>query len=176
MGRGEGAGTAGGWGVDPRRQHHRVVSGINLSTLLWTDGDALIPADFRLYDKADGLTRNEHFRAMLAAAHSRGFCPRRVCFDSWYASLENLKAVRGYGWSWFTRLKSNRLVNPDGEGNVAIAEVEIPIEGRVVHLKGYGMKGAKRLPVTASRRRGSGCSGRSPQMATRSTGRRMIWG
>jgi hypothetical protein len=31
------------------------------------------------------------------------------------------------------------LVNPDNSGNVAIEEVEIPAEGRIVHLKAYGM-------------------------------------
>jgi hypothetical protein len=61
-----------------------------------------------------------------------------VLFDSWYASLRNLKSIRDYGWHWLTRLKSNRLVNPDGEGNIPISQVAIPPEGRVVHLKGYG--------------------------------------
>jgi putative transposase len=37
-----------------------------------------------------------------------------------------------------TRLKSNRQVNPDGSGNVAISILEIGHEGRQVHLKGYG--------------------------------------
>ena len=32
-------------------KHRRVVAGINLLTLLWTDGHALIPCDFRVYDK-----------------------------------------------------------------------------------------------------------------------------
>ena len=45
-------------------KHGRVVSGINLSTLLWTDGEALVPTHFRVYDKPqDGRTKNEHFRA-----------------------------------------------------------------------------------------------------------------
>ncbi len=104
-------------------KHKAVVWGINLITLVWTDGDRKIPCDYRIYEKADGLTKNDHFGAMIRIAKERGFAPRYVLFDGWYASLENLKAVRGYGWSWFTRLKSNRLVNPDGEGNVAIAEV-----------------------------------------------------
>ena len=120
-------------------KHHRVVSGINLSTLLWTDGTALVPTDFRLYDKADGLSKHEHFRAMTAAAHCLGFRREYVCFDSWYSSLDNLKALRGLGWRWFTRLKANRLINPDGEGNAPISGVEIPVGGKVVHLKGYGM-------------------------------------
>jgi hypothetical protein len=120
-------------------KHHRVVTGINLISLVWTDGDTLLPCDFRLYDKpAGGLNKNEHARAMLAAAYQRGFRPRVVLFDGWYASLENLKALRAYGWQWLTRFKSNRLVNPDDTGNVPVATLVIPPEGRVVHLKGYG--------------------------------------
>lgn len=121
-------------------KHHRVVSGINLCTLLWSEAGALVPTDFRVYDKPhDGLTKNDHFRAMLESAKERGFRPRHVLFDSWYSSLDNLKAIRGYGWHWLCRLKSNRLVNPDKSANVAIREIEIPEEGRAVHLKAYGM-------------------------------------
>ena len=58
--------------------------------------------------------------------------------DSWYATLKNLKRILSYGWHFCTRLKSNRLVNPDGAGNRPINAVELPSEGRVVHLKGYG--------------------------------------
>ncbi len=120
-------------------KHQRVVEGINLVSLLWSDGEALIPCDFRVYDKPlGGETKNEHFRAMLAKAKERGFQPSYTLFDSWYASLENLKTVRAYGWHWLTRLKSNRLVNPDGQGNVQIQRLEIPNGGWVVHLKGYG--------------------------------------
>ncbi len=120
-------------------KHHRVVRGINLLTLLWTAGERLIPVDYRLYDKArDGLTKNDHFRALLATAHQRGFTPACVVFDSWYASLDNLKAIRGYGWQWLTRLKSNRLVNPDGTGNRPLAECSISATGTPVHLHGYG--------------------------------------
>jgi putative transposase len=121
-------------------KHHRVVNGINLCTLLWSEAGALVPTDFRVYDKPrDGLSKNDHFRAMLEQANERGFEPRYVLFDSWYSSLENAKAIRSYGWSWLCRLKSNRLVNPDRSGNVAIREIEISTEGRIVHLKGYGM-------------------------------------
>jgi DDE superfamily endonuclease len=120
-------------------KHHRVVLGINLISLVWSDGEALLPCDFRLYDKPfGGQDKNEHARTMLAAAHTRGFTPRLVMFDGWYAGLENLKAVRGYRWRWLTRFKGNRLVNPDDTGNVPVESVSIPAEGRVVHLKGYG--------------------------------------
>lgn len=121
-------------------KHHRVVAGINLLTLLWTDGTACLPCDCRVYDKPlpQGQTKNEHFRAMLQTAQQRGFAPTLVCFDSWYSSLENLKAVRAHGWAFLTRLRHNRLVNPDGTGNVALDTVFIPQAGRVVHLKGFG--------------------------------------
>ncbi len=120
-------------------KHRRVVQGINLLTLLWTDGEALLPCDYRLYAKdADGLTKNDHFRAMLDTAKARGFAPACVVFDSWYASLPHLKAVRGHGWRWVTQLKKNRLVNPDGTGNRPLGDCPITAGGTRVHLQGYG--------------------------------------
>ena len=38
-----------------------------------------------------------------------------------------------------TQFKSNRLVNPDRQGNVPLARVDIGKWGRIVHLKGYGL-------------------------------------
>ncbi len=120
-------------------KHHRVVSGINLLTLLWSDGQDAIPCDYRLFDKPqDGLTKNDHFEALLSTAKQRAFQPRYVAFASWYSSLANLKAIREYGWQWFTRLKANRQVNPDGSGNRALSECAIREAGTRVHLKGYG--------------------------------------
>lgn len=126
-------------------KHKRVVRGINLLTLLWRDRiepsseAAHIPCDCRLYDKPfGGKTKNEHFRDMLTVAKKRSFSPQYVVFDSWYSSLANLKAVRGHAWCFFTRLKRNRLVNPDETYNRAVSDVEIPDEGLVVHLKGFG--------------------------------------
>lgn len=120
-------------------KHRRVVQGINLLTLLWTDGEALIPCDYRLYDKAnDGLSKNDHSRAVLDAARARGFAPECVVFDSWYASLANLKALRRQGWRWLTQLRANRLVNPDGAGNRPLGACAISAGGTRVHLQGYG--------------------------------------
>ena len=121
-------------------KHKAVVRGINLITVVWTDGDRQIPCDYRLYDKAkDRLTKNDHFRALLRAAHDRGFAPEAVTFDSWYSSLENLKAIRGYGWRWLTRLKANRNVNLDRQGLGPVSRTAIASSGTVVHLEGYGL-------------------------------------
>ena len=74
----------------------------------------------------------------LVQSAARGFAPTSVCFDSWYSSLENLKAVRAQGWHFLTRLKHNRQVNPDESGNVAVDTLGIAEEGMQVHLKGFG--------------------------------------
>lgn len=121
-------------------KHHEVVQGINLISLVWTDGDGCLPCDYRLYNKEqDGLSKNDHFRDMLQHAQTRGFQPSVVAFDSWYSSLENLKLVREFGWEWLARLKSNRQVSLRAGQQQAVSEVDIPLSGLTVHLRGYGM-------------------------------------
>jgi len=121
-------------------KHHAVVDGINLITLLWSEGESLIPCDWRVFDKAnDGITKNAHFLAMRLTAKQRGFAPECVLFDGWYASIDNLRVLRDLGWRWLTRLKSNRLVNPDRHGNRALADCAIAEEGTMVWLKDYGL-------------------------------------
>ena len=116
-----------------------VVRGINLISLVWTDGDRIMPLDYRVYDKPkDGLTKNDHFRDLITAAKRRGFSPRAVLFDSWYSGLENLKWVRACGWTFLTQLKVNRKVDLDRRGYRAVAAIPIPAEGAVVHLEGFG--------------------------------------
>lgn len=120
-------------------KHHAVVRGINLVTLLWTDGDRHIPCDYRVYDKADGRTKNDHFGDMIRAAHARGFRPRCVVFDGWYSSPGNLKLIRNCGWVWLTRLKSNRRVNRDRQGTAALKDTAIGAAGTEVWLPGFGL-------------------------------------
>ena len=142
-------------------KHGEVVKGINLLTLLWRgsseeppseetssetsseeedseeEREPHVPCDFRLYKK-DGKTKNEHFREMALTASDRGFDPEYVVFDSWYSGLDNLKKIRDLGWKFFTRLEKNRKVNPDDTYNQQIREIDVPEEGRKVHLKGFG--------------------------------------
>jgi len=120
-------------------KHHAVVQGIDLVSLLWTDGDRIIPCDYRIYHDAKEATKNDHFRAMIDVAHTRGFRPACVLFDGWYSSLENLKHLRSLGWVWLTRLKANRLVNKDRQGERPLSRTEISADGTAVWLKGYGL-------------------------------------
>lgn len=120
-------------------KHHKIVKGIGLISLVWTDGTVTYPLDYRLYDPDDDeKTKNDHFREMVQIAIERGVSPYFVLFDSWYSGIENLKFLRNLGLNWFTRLKKNRQVNPDKSGNVGVGTISIPSEGLEVHLKKYG--------------------------------------
>lgn len=120
-------------------KHWQVVSGINLITLVWADGDRLLPTDYRIYHKtADGKTKNDHLRDLLARAHARGFQPRCVLFDSWYAAVDTFKQIRGYGWVFLARFKGNRLVRLDRGEPTAIEAVPVAATGTVVWLPGFG--------------------------------------
>ena len=127
-------------------KHHAVVRGMNLTTLLWTDGDRHVPCDYRIYDRGkDGLTKNDHFAAMLGTAKGRGFAPDCVAFDGWSSSLENLKLIRGLGWRWLTRLKVNRRVNLERKGSKAVGDTAIEPGGMAVHPEGHGLIRAFRI-------------------------------
>ena len=108
-----------------------------------------------VYDKPQGgKTQNEPFQEMLRKARERGFRPEYVRMDSWYASLKNLKLIASFGWFFRTRLKSNRLVHPDRQGNLG---------------GGNPARGAGGASDLGS----SGYFGRFPQTGTRNTGRPM---
>ena len=93
---------------------HGLVTGIGLVNLIHSSGEAgdFLPLDFRIYaPDHDGLTKNEHFQAMFAqvVAEDR-IQARTILFDSWYAASTTLKQIHRAGWTFFTTLKSNRLV------------------------------------------------------------------
>jgi putative transposase len=120
-------------------KHHKVVKGIGLITLVWTDGTNTFPVDYRIYDKdGDEMSKNDHFREMVKTASVRGFQPYFVMFDSWYSGIDNLKCITKLGWNWFSRVKKNRMVNPDDTENCPVSSLAIPDDGCVVHMKKYG--------------------------------------
>jgi putative transposase len=120
--------------------HHDVVKGIGLETLLWTNQDnEHIPVDYRFYAKdTDGKTKNQHFVDMIKMAKYRGFKPELVLGDSWYSSLENLKTIRKLEWHWMMQLRKNRVVSTAPHQATNLEKLDIPPEGMVVWLRGYG--------------------------------------
>ena len=94
---------------------HGLVRGIGVLNLLHTTGagHAFYPIDYRVYDPTgDGKTKNDHFREMLTRAFvDKGMQARYILFDSWYASVDNLKYIHRQGRIFVTTLKSNRNVS-----------------------------------------------------------------
>ncbi len=120
-------------------KHHRVVQGINLVTALWSDNTCSYPCDYRVYSKSlDSKTKHDHFREMLKVAQERGFQPRCVLFDTWFASRENLKYIDRMGWKFLTRLKANRIVRINHGDAKRLDEQPIEANGTVVWLPGFG--------------------------------------
>ena len=65
-------------------KHHRTVKGVNLITLYYTDPQGHHqPVNYRLYDKAEGKTKNDYLQEMLAEVLSWGLEPSWVTGDSW---------------------------------------------------------------------------------------------
>jgi hypothetical protein len=113
---------------------HGPVTGIGLVNRVQSSGESgdFLPLDFRRYaPEADGLPKNEHFQAMFAqvVAEDKRLA-RTVLFDSWYAASANVKQIHRAGWTFFTPLKSNRLVSLSKErGDQGLDTLEPPASG-----------------------------------------------
>jgi hypothetical protein len=120
-------------------KHHRVVKGINLITLYYTDVRGHHrPVNYRLYDKADGKTKNDYFQDMFAEVLAWGLEPAVVTGDSWYSGVDNLKRVRNHSLGFLFALESNRLVAVDKGAWVQVQQLAIPEGGLEVWLRGFG--------------------------------------
>ena len=121
-------------------KHRGLVSGIDLVTLLWTDGARMIPVDYRVYDPSrDGKSKNDHGQEMLLQAAKRGFTPTYVLMDSWYTAITNFKVLDRLGWKWIGELKSDRPVNVQQGEYVAVSDLDwTETSVRKVWLKEYG--------------------------------------
>jgi len=99
---------------------HGLVRGIGIVNLVHSAGakQDFYPIDYRLYaPDQDGKTKNDHFVEMLRNAMADKLIQaRRILFDTWYASADNLKLVHRLGLTFFTTLKSNRMVSLSKEG------------------------------------------------------------
>ena len=85
----------------------RVVRGLNLVALIWTDGHRRVPIGIKIWRKG------KQSKVVLAAkllrwAKQLGLQPDYLLMDSWYSAKALLKQVRTYDWHFVTRLKKNR--------------------------------------------------------------------
>ena len=123
---------------------HGLVRGIGIVNLVHSAGaqQDFYPIDFRIYaPDQDGKTKNEHFVEMVRnAILDKRIQAKRILFDSWYASAENLKLVHRLGLTFFTTLKSNRMVSlSKTEGYIHLDQIEWTPEqlenGMMIKLK-----------------------------------------
>jgi hypothetical protein len=116
-----------------------ALKGLCLVTLLHTDVKGFsIPVNYRIVDKTEARTKNEHFRDMVAEVIAWGLRPALVTADSWYSGVENLKFLRDQGLGFLIALEKNRVVSEQPHEYVPVAEVELPEKGKVVHLRRFG--------------------------------------
>ena len=123
---------------------HGLVRGIDIVNLIHTNGKdgGYYPIDFRIYDnESDGKTKHDHFREMLIrAVADKRIKAKTVLFDSWYASVDNLKVIHRLRLHFVTGLKSNRCVSLTKEGGyIHLQEIawsdDLLISGISIKLK-----------------------------------------
>jgi DDE family transposase len=86
----------------------KVLFGVSLVLLVWTDGQVRIPLAFRVWQQG-GASKYDLALELLSYARNRLRCkPHFVLFDSWYPSKKLLKRIRDYGWYFVCQLKKNR--------------------------------------------------------------------
>jgi hypothetical protein len=122
-------------------KHKRVVKGIHLITLFYTDVQGTcVPVNYRLYDKGLKKTKNEYFQEMLSEVMEWGLKPTWVTGDSWYSGLDNLKFIRKRALNFSFGVESNRLISSERGQYIQIQTLEDwPVNGKIVYLKEYGM-------------------------------------
>jgi hypothetical protein len=107
---------------------HAVIRGIDSVNLVHSSGDGeYYPIDYRIYaPEYDRATKNDQFLAMLKDVFEvRRIRAKYILFDSWYASVANLKYIHRHGRIFYTTLKSNRLVSiTKEEGYIHLDAIE----------------------------------------------------
>jgi hypothetical protein len=131
-------------------KHHAVVSGLNLLTWLWADGDRHVPCEYRLFDKEqDSLTTNDHgqvlvkggSRAVLApclCSLCEGYGLIRVCGTDaadgdvklWATHKGEMNEVERVTWASGARTREN---DPRGIAQFCVGE-SVQVRARRPHL------------------------------------------
>ena len=121
-------------------KHKRVVKGVNLLTLYYTDVTGFsVPVSFRIVDKAEGKTKNDYFREMLIEVKLAGIIASYVTGDSWYSGIDNLKFIREEGFGFLFGIASNRKISLGRGRQQQVQSVEIPPHGLVCYLPQFGI-------------------------------------
>jgi putative transposase len=86
----------------------KVLPGISCLLALWiVDGTTYILS----VSLPGNENRNDLFRRLLQELTLKGFEAETVFFDAWYAASETLNLLHALGWTYVSRIKSNRTFN-----------------------------------------------------------------
>ena len=122
-------------------KHHKPIKGINLITLYYTDINGVsVPVNYRIYKKSEGKTKNDYLREMLLEVIDWGIRAKTITTDTWYSSKENLNFFKNKELNFQVGLKKNRLVQVNNGDFVRIDSLDIPDDGLMVFLKGFGSR------------------------------------
>lgn len=93
-------------------KENRVVLGLNLVVIAWSNGTTTIPLGVKLWKKEGGKSKYDLALELLSyAKYVLKIKPKCVIFDSWYASEKILSALTQWKWTFFCQLKKNRKLN-----------------------------------------------------------------
>lgn len=133
--------------------HHRVVKGIQLITLYYTDlSGKSVPVNYRIYYKQEGQTKNDYLREMITEVLGWGLKPKMVTGDTWYSSRDNLKFLKNKNLGFFMGIAKNRKVSINCQEYTQVQNLEIPDDGLVVHLKKFGQTKVFRRKLLSMRK------------------------
>ena len=108
---------------------NRSVLGYKLLLILWVVGQER----YILRVCLPGTEKsNELIRRTLPEISDAGLAPEHVLFDCWYASCENLTLLEQLGWTYTSRVRSNRVFN----GQHVKKHKFHGAKGKTGHLKG----------------------------------------
>jgi hypothetical protein len=86
----------------------KVIFGVSVVLLVWTDGQIRMPVAYRVWHKG-GPSKDALALELLSYARNRlKWKPQWVLFDAWYPSQALLKRIRDYGWYFVCQRKKHR--------------------------------------------------------------------
>jgi hypothetical protein len=124
----------------------RVIKGIGIVTCVYVNPDMerFWIIDYRVYDpERDGKTKIDHLLEMWQTIiHVEGLPFVTVLMDSWYATMNVMKAIEQAGKIYYCPLKANRQVNENPDDPYqrvdALDWMEEDLQtGKRVHLKKF---------------------------------------
>jgi hypothetical protein len=86
----------------------KVVFGMSVVLLIWTDGKRKIPLGIRVWQKG-GKSKVVLAEELLRQAYLGGISCEFVLFDSWYSARSLLELIESFGWRYIAAAKRNRL-------------------------------------------------------------------